>query len=178
MRTRLGRLLPALALAAVLLAAAGPLALGHAVDLFGHVQVDEQGTVVAKLVDVYGGLVEGQRVEVHARARGARATAAAVMEEVAPATYRGTVAPPGDGEYEVVIDLQLGGDLHRITVPAVAGAAVPERVVAMEQIEPRWPFTRVLFVAAAAVLALGTVVALRRRPAEPEAGGTGGVVEQ
>lgn len=173
MRRRLGGLLPALALAAVLLAAAGPAALGHALELFGHVAVDEQGTVVARLVDVYGGLVEGQRVELYAGAPGARAAAPAVMEEVAPATYRGTVVPPGAGEYEVIIDLALGGDLHRITIPVVAGVPVGEQVVQMEQIDPRWPWTRVLFVAAAAVLAVGTVAAWRRRPAgaEPEGGG-------
>ena len=178
MRRRLGRLLPALALTALLLAAPGSPVLGHALDLFGHVMVDEQGTVVARLVDVYGGLVEGQRVELYARPPGGRATKPVVMEEIAPGTYRGRVVPEGAPRYAVTIDLALGGDLHRITLPVVAGEPVPEQTVAMEQIEPRWPFTRVLFAAAAAVLAVGTVVALRRRPPELETEGTGGGVPQ
>jgi len=166
------------AVALALLVAFGTSALAHVMDLFGYVTVDEQGTVVARLVDVYGGLVEGQRVELYARPPGGRATKPVVMEEIAPGTYRGRVVPEGAPRYAVTIDLALGGDLHRITLPVVAGEPVPEQTVAMEQIEPRWPFTRVLFAAAAAVLAVGTVVALRRRPPELETEGTGGGVPQ
>lgn len=180
-----GRWMPAVlgaVLALALWAAPARPALGHAMDLFGYVSVDEQGTVVARLVDVYGGLVEGQRVELYARPQGGRAGAPVVMEEIAPGTYRGRAEPPRPGPYEVVIDLALGGDLHRITVPVEPGVAVPEQYLTMEQVEPLLSWTRVLFLAAAVVLAGGTVVAWRRRPAGPEpASGTetagGGVTE-
>ena len=156
------------AVALALLVAFGTSALAHVMDLFGYVTVDEQGTVVARLVDVYGGLVEGQRVELYARPPGGRATKPVVMEEIAPGTYRGRVVPEGAPRYAVTIDLALGGDLHRIELEVEAGAAVPEQFLAMAQIDPRWPWTRVLFVAAAVVLDAGSWVAWRRRPAGPE----------
>lgn len=172
MRRRLdGRRLPgalaALLVTLILLAPARP-ALAHAVDLFGYVSVDEQGTVTARLVDVYGGLVEGQRVELYARPQGGRAGPPVVMEELEPGTYRGRAVPNRAGPYEVVIDLPLAGDLHRITLPVEPGVPVAERYVIMEQIEPLLTWTRVLFAAAAVVLAVGSVIAWRRRPGGPE----------
>lgn len=172
-----GRLLP-LALAAALLAASWQPALGHAMDLFGYVSVDEQGTVVARLVDVYGGLVEGQQVELYARPQGGRAGAPVVMEEVSPGTYRGRAAPHVAGPYEVVIDLAIGSDVHRIALPVEPGVPVPEQYLLMDQIEPLFTWTRVLFVVAAAVLAVGSVIAWRRRPAAPEPELAGGGVAE
>ncbi|OTA40422.1 MAG: hypothetical protein A6D92_17900 [Symbiobacterium thermophilum] len=55
---RLPGALAALLVTLILLAPARP-ALAHAVDLFGYVSVDEQGTVTARLVDVYGGWWKG-----------------------------------------------------------------------------------------------------------------------
>ncbi|OTA40421.1 MAG: hypothetical protein A6D92_17895 [Symbiobacterium thermophilum] len=87
-----------------------------------------------------------------------------VMEELEPGTYRGRAVPNRAGPYEVVIDLPLAGDLHRITLPVEPGVPVPEQYVMMEQIEPLLTWTRVLFAAAAVVLAVGSVIAWRRRP--------------
>jgi len=160
--------LPAALLLALMLLGPARAALGHAVDLFGYVSVDEQGTVTARLVDVYGGLVEGQRVELYARPQGGRAGSPVVMEEPEPGTYRGRTVPDQAGPYEVVIDLPLAGDLHRITLPVEPGVPVPEQYVMMEQIEPLLTWTRALYVAAAAVLVAGSVIAWRRRPVGPE----------
>lgn len=176
-----GRRLPAalaVMLAMALLLGSGQPALGHAMDLFGHVSVDEQGTVVARLVDVYGGLVEGQRVELYARPQGGRAGAPVVMEEVSPGTYRGRAVPDRAGPYEVVIDLPLGGDLHRITLQVEPGVPVPEQYLMMDQIEPLLSWTRLLFAAAAVVLVVGSVIAWRRRPAGPEPDVAGGGVAE
>jgi len=179
-RRRCSRLLPS-ALAALLslalLASSAQPALGHAMDVYAHVSVDEQGTVVARMVDVYGGLVEGQRVELYARPQGGRAGAPVVMEEVGPGIYRGRAVPDRPGPYEAVIDLALGGDVHRVTLQVEPGVPVPEQYLLTEQVEPL-PWTRILFAAAAVVLVVGSVIAWRRRPAGPEPEMAGGGMAQ
>lgn len=154
-----------LALALILAAGTSRPARAHAVALFGHMSVSPVGEVTVRLVDAYGGRVEGQLVEIYAQAEGGRPTRPKPMVEIAPGTYRGAVLLSGPREYQVTIDMKLGGDLHRIIVPVRVGEAQPETLVPMEQIDPAWPWTRVVFVAAAVVLAVGTVIAWRRRPA-------------
>lgn len=160
------RFLTLLALFIVLLAWTGRQALAHSVALFGHVVVSQQDEVTVRLVDAYGGRVEGQEVEIYATAPGGRPTRPSPMTETAPGTYTGTVSVPDAESYEVTIDMALAGDLHRITHRVRPGEAQAETLVPMAQIDPAWPWTRVVFVAAAVVLAVGTVIAWRRRPAE------------
>lgn len=162
----------ALAAMLLLLVGAGGVAGAHALALFGHVSVDPEGEVVVRIVDPYGALVEGQEVIASALAPGGKPTRPVTLQEGPPGTYRGKVLVPGAERYEATIDLVLVGDLHRIQYEIRPGEGQPERMVPMAGIDPpegvAW--SRILYIGAAAVLILGTGVALlKRRPAPEEA---------
>lgn len=164
------RLVTALVLTALLLAGGDRWAGAHAVALFGHVSVDARGELVVRLVDVYGGLVEGQFLNAYATAPGGRPTQPLELAEGPPGTYRGVVTVPGAERYQVTIDMTLAGDLHRITYDVTAGQAQPERMVVMEAIDPPegFPWSRLLYIGAAGLLVAATAVALLKKPPTAE----------
>lgn len=163
------RALLSLTLVILLVAGGGRWALAHAVTLFGHTQVDAQGQVSVRIVDVYGAALEGQSVTAFATLPSGRSTRPVDLVEGPPGTYRALVAPPpGAVEYDVTIDLKLAGDLHQIILPVKVGESQPEKPIPMSQIDPpQTPWGRILYIGAAAVvLVVATVVALRKkRPA-------------
>lgn len=161
------------ALALVLLLASGErLAVAHGMALFGHLSVDPQGELVVRIVDVNGALVEGQQVTAFAAAAGGRPTRAAALKEGPPGTYRGVVTAPGARSYQVTVDLTLAGDLHRLLYEVRAGEGRPEAMLPMAALDPPqgFPWSRLLYIGAAVVLAAATLVALmkKRAPAEGE----------
>lgn len=140
----------------------------HDLALFGHISVDPQGEITVRIVDPYGALIEGQKVTAHATAPGGRATRSAELAEGPAGTYRGVVTVPGAERYEVTVDLELAGDLHRIRYEVTAGKGQPEQMVAMAAIDPPQgpPWSRILYIAAAVVLVAATGLALlKKRPA-------------
>lgn len=152
----------------LLLVGAGGVVGAHALALFAHVSVDPAGELVVRIVDPYGALVEGQEVLASGLAPGGRPTKPVTLTEGPPGTYRGKVVVPGADRYEATVDLVLVGDLHRIQYEIRAGEGQPERMMAMVGIDPPegLSWSRILFIAAAAVLIAGTGLSLvKRRPA-------------
>lgn len=145
-------------------------AAAHDLSLFGHVSVDTQGEISVRMVDTYGAIIEGQSVTAFAVAPGGRPTKPVTLTEGPPGRYRGVVTVPGAERYEVTVDLELVGDLHRILYAVTAGQGQPEQMVPMAQVDPPQgiPWSRVLFIAAAAILVAGTAVALMKRPPTAE----------
>ncbi len=160
------RVLASLTLAILLVAAGGKWALAHAVTLFGHTAVDQQGGVTVRIVDVYGAALEGQSLKGYATPPGERPTRPVDLVEGPPGTYRAVIPPPpGASDYELTIDMELAGDLHRIWIAVKAGEGFPEQKVPMAQIDPPQgtAWGRVLFIGAAAVLVVATAVALKKK---------------
>jgi hypothetical protein len=164
------RIIAALAMALLLLAGGGRWALAHAMVLFGNVSVDARGELVVRVVDAYGAAVEGQKVTASAAAPGARPTKPVELKEEPAGTYRGVVTAPGAESYAVTIELDMAGDLHRIVYNVAAGQSKPEEMIPMAQIDqPQGiPWSRVLYLAAAAVLVAATAVALLKKPQPAE----------
>lgn len=164
------RLLTPLLVTALLVAMAIPWAGAHMNALYAHVSVDSRGEVTLRVVDFYGALVEGQQPVAYATAPGGRPTESVTLAESQPGTYRGVVTVPGAERYTVTVEITLLGELHRLRYDVTAGQGQPEQMMPMEQVEPpkgtNW--SRILYLAAAAVLVIATAVALLKKKSVAE----------
>jgi hypothetical protein len=128
--------------------------------------------LTVRVMDVYGAAVEGAKATVAASAPGKKGQPAP-LTEIQPGTYRGTISAPGTAEYDLLVEITVFEELFRGGIRVAAGESLAETLVPMVPIDPPLKHSfwgPVLYGAAALVLLVATVVALRRqRGAEEEA---------
>jgi hypothetical protein len=120
--------------------------------------------LTVRFIDVYGAAVEGGKATASAAAPGKKG-APAPLTEVQPGTYRGTVAAPASGEYDILVEITVFKELFRGSIRVLAGDDMAETLVPMVPIDPPLAHSiwgPVLYGAAALVLIVATVVALRK----------------
>lgn len=121
--------------------------------------------LTVRVMDVYGAAVEGGKATVAVAPPGKKGTAVPLAEGQ-PGTYRGRIAAPGTAEYDLLVEITVFEELFRGSIRVAAGTDLEETLVPMVPIDPplkHSPWGPMLFGAAALVLVVATVVALRRQ---------------
>ena len=122
--------------------------------------------LTVRVMDVYGAAVEGAKASAATAPPDGKQGKAVPLTEVAPGTYRGTLTPPGTDRYDIYVEFTVLNELFRGSLRVKAGEEMAETMVAMVPIDPPLKHSAwgpVLYGAAALVLAVATVVAIRRQ---------------
>ncbi|HWI61417.1 MAG TPA: hypothetical protein VNT75_06255 [Symbiobacteriaceae bacterium] len=122
--------------------------------------------LTVRVMDVYGAAVEGAKSSAATAPPDGRQGKAVALSEVAPGTYRGTLTPPGTDRYDIYVEFTVLNELFRGSLRVKAGEDLAETMVAMVPVDPPLKHSvwgPVLYGAAAVVLVVATVIAIRRQ---------------
>lgn len=163
---RIGTYLVALALAVLLATSAA----AHSFNVMAAVSVSGS-EVTVRVLDVYGAAMPGGKASIALTPQGGKTGAPRALAEVKPGVYSAVLDDVSPGVYTAKVEVTLGADLFRALLQVPVGGSMAETAVDMVGIDttPHWPWSSVLFGAAALMVIAATAVAMfRRRPAVDE----------
>lgn len=125
------------------------------------------GELTVRVMDVYGAAVEGATATATATPPDAKKKGApAALKEIEPGVYRGALLPPNTDTYDIVVEITVFQELFRGGLRVRADEELSETLVGMIPIDPPLKHSvwgPIFYGAAALVLIIATVVAIRRQ---------------